>query len=46
MKIEQFEDIISWKKAKGLNYPSGIKFDKLSSVSIEISKSIYGFIKT
>jgi hypothetical protein len=46
MKIEQFEDIIFWQKAKELNYLSGIIFDKYFSVSIEISKSIYGFIKT
>jgi len=46
MKIQRFEDIISWKKSKELNKISIENFKKLYSLAIEISKLLSGLIKS
>ena len=54
MKIEKFEDIIGWQKAKNLTldvsqelgYTTKQDFDRLYALSVETSKLLSGFIKT
>ena len=46
MKVERFEDIISWQKADELGKISQDEFDNAYILCEDISKLLSGFIKT